>query len=78
MVTAAKPVKSKKDFSNNERLKVLLEESDLTHTQALALFNQGQGRELALRTLKTYLAKEGSSTRSPCPDSVLTRFKKIL
>ncbi len=65
-------------LNNNEQLRLMIDKSGLTQQAALDLFNEGQGRPLALRTFKTYLAQTDSKTRAPCPDSVLERFSMIL
>lgn len=67
---------TKKD--NGLKLRELLANSGLTQLEALAKFNQGQAKPMALRTFKTYLAAPGSKTRITCTDAVLERFENIL
>lgn len=62
---------------NGDQLRELIEQSGLTQNTALERFNHGQGRPMALRTLKTYLAHHGSKTRIACPDSVLVHMKEV-
>lgn len=66
----------KKD--NGIKLRELLAKSGKTQQEALDLFNQDQGKPMALRTLKTYLAMPNSKTRVACPDGVLERMQEIL
>lgn len=63
---------------NSDMLRVLLEESGLTQNEALARFNRGQARKMALRTLKSYLASRDAKTRVICSASVLERMQKVL
>lgn len=59
-------------------LRELMEASGLTQQEALARFNKGQVKPMALRTFKTYLARPDSKTRVLCSDTVLARFKKVV
>jgi hypothetical protein len=63
---------------NSDRLRILIEESGLTQSEALARFNRGQVRKMALRTLKSYLASREARTRVNCSDAVLDRMQKVL
>jgi len=63
---------------NSDRLRILIEESGLTQNEALALFNRGQARKMALRTLKSYLASRDAKTRINCSEAILERMKKVL
>lgn len=71
-----KTKKEKKD--NGIMLRELLKKSGSTQQEALDLFNEGQAKPMALRTLKTYLAHPDSVTRVNCPDVVLVRMKELL
>lgn len=75
-MTKPKTKREKKD--NGLMLRELLEDSGKTQQAALDLFNEGQVKKMALRTLKTYLALPGSKTRVNCPDAVLQRIKELL
>jgi len=63
---------------NSDKLRILIEESGLTQNEALARFNRGQVRKMALRTLKSYLASRDAKTRVNCSDAVLDRMQKVL
>lgn len=63
---------------NSDRLRILIEESGFTQNEALARFNRGQARRMALRTLKSYLASRDAKTRINCSEAILERMKKIL
>lgn len=63
---------------NSDELKKLLEASQLNIAEALARFNRGQAKPMALRTLKTYLASHEAKTRAICSDGVLERMRKVL
>lgn len=63
---------------NSDRLRILIEESGLTQNKALARFNRGQARKMALRTLKSYLASRDAKTRINCSEAILERMKKVL
>jgi len=63
---------------NSDELRELLEHSGLTQTEALARFNRGQVKPMALRTLKTYLASRDAKTRLNCSDAVLERMRRVL
>jgi len=63
---------------NSDRLRILIEESGFTQNEALARFNRGQARKMALRTLKSYLASRDAKTRINCSEAILERMKKIL
>lgn len=67
-----------KEEDNSDKLRALIEESGLTQSEALARFNRGQVRKMALRTLKCYLASPEAKTRVVCADSVLERMQKVL
>ena len=62
---------------NSDRLRILIEESGFTQNEALARFNRGQARKMALRTLKSYLASRDAKTRINCSEAILERMKKI-
>lgn len=62
---------------NGQQLRRIISEAGLTQVEALARFNKGQVKPMALRTLKTYLAAPDSKTRIACPDKVLHRMKRI-
>lgn len=62
----------------SDKLRKLIEESGLTQNEALARFNRGQARKMALRTLKSYLASRDAKTRINCSDAILERMRKIL
>ena len=62
----------------SDKLRILIEESGLTQNEALARFNRGQARKMALRTLKSYLASRDAKTRINCSEAILERMKKIL
>jgi len=59
-------------------LRCVVAASGLTQTEVLARYNKGQAKPMALRTFKTYLAKQGSKTRVRCPTAVLERVQKVL
>lgn len=63
---------------NSDTLRDLIENSGLTQLEALARFNRGQAKPMALRTLKSYLASHDARTRINCSDSVLERMRKVL
>lgn len=63
---------------NSDRLRILIEESGFTQNEALARFNRGQARKMALRTLKSYLASRDAKTRIKCSEAILERMKKVL
>ena len=63
---------------NSDRLRKLIEESGFTQNEALARFNRGQARKMALRTLKSYLASRDAKTRINCSEAILERMKKVL
>lgn len=65
------------DKDNGQKLRDALEGSGLKQLEALALFNRGQARPLSESQWKAYLAKPDSARRSPCPDTVLERAKKL-
>ncbi|CAI10494.1 hypothetical protein p1B328 (plasmid) [Aromatoleum aromaticum EbN1] len=62
----------------SDKLRILIEESGLTQNEALARFNRGQARKMALRTLKSYLASRDAKTRINCSDAILERMRKVL
>ena len=62
----------------SDKLRILIEESGLTQNEALARFNRGQARKMALRTLKSYLASRDAKTRIKCSDAILERMRKVL
>jgi len=66
-----------KHLDNGEQLRTLIEKAGVTQSAALEMFNKGQALQLSLGQWKAYLAKPESSRRSPCPDAVLTRMKKL-
>ena len=68
----------KVEEDNSDRLRILIEESGFTQNEALARFNRGQARKMALRTLKSYLASRDAKTRINCSEAILKRMKKIL
>ncbi|WP_153163696.1 hypothetical protein [Zoogloea sp. 1C4] len=68
----------KVEEDNSDRLRILIEESGFTQNEALARFNRGQARKMALRTLKSYLASRDAKTRINCSEAILERMKKIL
>lgn len=63
---------------NGDELKDMIMASGLTQEEALARFNRGQVKPMALRTLKAYLASHSAKTRVNCSDAVLERMKKVL
>lgn len=63
------------EHDNGAALRALLQEAGLSQAQALALFNKGQAKPMAMRTLKTYLAKPDSKTRVRCSDEVLQHMQ---
>ena len=63
---------------NSDRLRILIEESGFTQNEALARFNRGQARKMALRTLNSYLASRDAKTRINCSEAILERMKKVL
>lgn len=65
-------------MDNGQELRNIIEQAKYTQAAALAVFNKGQVRPLSESQWKAYLAKEGSVRRSPCPDAVLARMKKLL
>lgn len=65
-------------MDNGQELRFIIEQSEFTQAAALALFNKGQVRPLSESQWKAYLAREDSARRSPCPDAVLARMKKLL
>lgn len=73
-----KPKKIKEKKDNGLKLRELFEKSGYTQKEALELFNSDQVKEMALRTLKTYLAHPGSKTRVNCPEAVLKRMEELL
>lgn len=62
----------------SDKLRILIEESGLTQNEALARFNRGQARKMALRTLKSYLASRDAKTRIKCSDAILEWMRKVL
>lgn len=62
----------------SDKLRILIEESGLTQNEALARFNRGQARKMALRTSKSYLASRDAKTRIKCSEAILERMKKVL
>lgn len=65
-------------LDNGEQLRILIENASVTQAAALEMFNKGQALQLSLGQWKAYLAKPESSRRSPCPEAVLVRMKKLL
>ena len=65
-------------FANNRALRELIESSGLTLVEVLARFNARQARPMALRTLKSYLAKDGAKTRVRCPDPVISHMRTVM
>lgn len=65
-------------MDNGQELRNIIEQANSTQAAALAIFNKGQARPLSESQWKAYLAKEGSARKSPCPDAVLARMKKLL
>jgi len=66
------------EADNSDKLRILIEESGLTQNEALARFNRGQARKMALRTLKSYLASRDAKTRVTCSPAILERMQKVL
>lgn len=66
------------EADNSDKLRVLIEHSGLTQFEALARFNRGQAKKMALRTLKSYLASKDAKTRVNCSDAVVERIRKVL
>lgn len=64
--------------SHNEKLRKVISESGLTQAECLKKFNKGQVKPMALRTLKSYLAKETSKTRRECPAAVAEHMERVL
>ena len=65
-------------MDNGQELRNIIEQAKYTQAAALAIFNKGQARPLSESQWKAYLAKVGSSRKSPCPDAVLEHMKKLL
>lgn len=65
-------------MDNGQELRKIIEAAGVTQAKALELFNKGQARPLTLGQWKAYLAAPESARRSPCPDTVLGRTKKLL
>ncbi|MDO8728672.1 MAG: hypothetical protein Q7K26_02125 [bacterium] len=65
-------------MDNGQELRNVIEQAKFTQSAALAIFNKGQARPLSESQWKAYLAREDSARRSPCPDEVLKRMKKLL
>lgn len=65
-------------FANNQELRELIDSSGLTVAEVLARFNTRQARPMALRTLKSYLAKEGAKTRVRCPEMVIRHMRTVI
>lgn len=65
-------------FANNKVLLDLVRASGLTLIEVLARFNARQARPIAMRTLNSYLAREGAKTRARCPDTVLAHMLKVI
>jgi hypothetical protein len=65
-------------MDNGQELRSIIETAGVTQAHALELFNKGQARPLTLGQWKAYLANPESVRRSPCPDAVLKRTKKVL
>ncbi len=65
-------------FVNNKALLDLVRASGLTLIEILARFNARQARPIAMRTLKSYLAREQAKTRARCPDKVLEHMSKVI
>lgn len=63
---------------NGVMLREIVEASGLTQKEALDRYNVGQGKPMALRTLKAYLATPGCRSRVLCPGGVLTRMETVL
>lgn len=68
----------KVEDDNSDKLRAHIEESGFTQTEALARFNRGQVRKMALRTLKSYLASHDAKTRINCSEATVERMKKVL
>lgn len=62
---------------NGQQLREVIEAAGVTQPEALDRFNRGQALSLSLSQWKAYLAKPDSARRSPCPDAVLKRAKRI-
>ena len=62
---------------NGQQLRLLIESVGITQKVALDRFNRGQARPISVSQWKAYLAKQDSARRSPCPDAVLKRSKKL-
>jgi hypothetical protein len=60
-----------------QMLRDVIEAAGITQLAALERFNRGQARPLSVSQWKAYLANPDSARRSPCPDSVLKRAKRI-
>lgn len=65
-------------MDNGQELRNIIEQAKYTQAAALAVFNKGQARPLSESQWKAYLANEGSTRKSPCPDAIVSRMKKLL
>lgn len=78
--TAKKVTWATKNSVSNEGniLRQMIAEAKLTQMEALELFNEGQVRPMALRTLKGYLAEPSSKTFREAPPPVVQRMRLVL
>lgn len=65
-------------MDNGRELRSIIEKAGVTQAAALELFNKGQARPLSVSQWKAYLANVDSKRRSPCPEGVVDRMKKLL
>lgn len=65
------------DADNGQKLRALIEAAGMTQLNALDAFNKRQARPLSVSQWKAYLAAPESARRSPCPDGVLKRARKL-
>ena len=65
-------------MSNNERLRQLVEESGLSQSKALELFNRGLVDPYSLSAWKAYLGSPDSARWRPLGDNLLKHAEKRL
>lgn len=65
------------DKDNGQKLRAIIEAAGVTQLDALEAFNRRQARPLSVSQWKAYLANPDSARRSPCPDAVLKRARKL-
>jgi hypothetical protein len=78
LVGSASEKMNQNKFPNNERLRVLVKESKLSHTQALALFNHGLGSVgYSINSWKAFFVKETSARFRPFKRELLAHAEAV-